>query len=125
MPEGHDAAIARPVFQPLSTDALQRRLETHTRDYPRDAAGQLDLQMLQFVQERPVPDFAALSSLASEDRDMIAAGDVTVEIDAEPCRLAERLNSALLHQFAPQRVGKCFTDLDAAAYSRRIRPSGR
>src|SRR5204862_292258 len=73
MPEGHDALTARPTFQPLSTDALQRRLETRARDYPRDAAGQLDLQMLQFVQERPVPDLAALSSLASEDRDMIAA----------------------------------------------------
>ena len=55
------------------------------------------------------------------DRDMVAAGDMAVEEHAEQSGFANKLDSALFHQFALQRVAKCFADLDAAA---RQMPAG-
>jgi len=56
----------------ISSDALQNRLETRVRDFPRDAAGQLDWQLFNFVQDRPTPDMVTLAGLPAEDRELVA-----------------------------------------------------
>jgi hypothetical protein len=48
--------------------ALETKLGQAVRDYPRDVAGQLDYQLLQFVEDRQTPEMSALGGLPDEDR---------------------------------------------------------
>jgi hypothetical protein len=70
-PEGHDVPQERTATVAIATDALQKRLATRIRDFPRDSAGHLDFQLMQFLQDRPAPDLAALASLPTEDREVL------------------------------------------------------
>jgi hypothetical protein len=47
---------------------------------------------------------------------MIAAGDVAVEEQAVQGRLSQEFNSPLFRQLAPERIAKCFANVDAAAW---------
>jgi hypothetical protein len=51
-----------------SSGILDQKFAQAIRDYPRDIAGQLNWQLLQFVEDRPTPDMAAVSGLPEEDR---------------------------------------------------------
>ena len=85
-----DAVATAPTTQPASPDAetasaktsakpqpaavpagLKTRLEQRVKDDPRDAACQLDYQILQFLLDEPVPQLAPLASLPSEDRELL------------------------------------------------------
>ena len=63
---------ASATFGRPGDDALSR-LESRARDYPQDAAAQLDYQLLQFLREESVPDLAPLAPLAAEDRELLTA----------------------------------------------------
>jgi hypothetical protein len=56
-----------------AADDIDRKLARQIKDYPRDLASQLDYQLLMFLRDKPVPDLNALSSLPSEDRELITA----------------------------------------------------
>ncbi|HUB24720.1 MAG TPA: hypothetical protein VL992_04760, partial [Tepidisphaeraceae bacterium] len=56
-----------------SSDQLGRKLARHIQDYPKDLEGQLDYELLMFIQEQPVPDMTAMSGLSAEDREVLAA----------------------------------------------------
>ena len=59
---------------PISAnDELARKLAQHVKDYPQDAAGQLDFQLLHFARGESVPDMQTLAGLAPEDREVLAA----------------------------------------------------
>lgn len=53
--------------------ALRQRLTARVKDYPRDIANHLELQLLMFLTDQHVPDMTLLASLAPEDRELLAA----------------------------------------------------
>lgn len=53
--------------------ALASKLAENVKDDPRDAASQLDLQLLRFIHGDSTPDQAALANLPQEDRDTLNA----------------------------------------------------
>jgi hypothetical protein len=55
------------------TDLLHERLTRHIRDYPRDTAGHLEYQLLQFLRGEQVPQLSAIASLPVEDRELLVA----------------------------------------------------
>ena len=59
-------AVADP--DPLGTKFGQRM-----RDYPTDVSAHLDYQMLRFLRDEPVPQLDTISTLPSEDRDLLTA----------------------------------------------------
>jgi hypothetical protein len=62
-----------PAPQVSSSDLLEKRMLTRVKEYPRDVAGHLEYQLMQFVKDQPTPDLATLSSLPEEDRELVAA----------------------------------------------------
>jgi hypothetical protein len=54
-------------------DELEHRLRRQVREYPRDIAGHLEYQLLQFLHGEPVPQMSAITSLPAEDRELLAA----------------------------------------------------
>jgi len=81
VPEGHDHPDLPPQAQEasatqspvLSADLMERRLAQHLRDDPKDLEGQLDYELLLFIEGQPVPQMSALAGLRSEDREVLAA----------------------------------------------------
>ena len=55
------------------TFPLLQKLSARAREYPRDAAAQLDYQLLQFLREEPVPELGAIAALPAEDRELLTA----------------------------------------------------
>jgi hypothetical protein len=55
------------------SDALAQKIAKRVREYPRDVSGHLDYQLLRFLQDERVPDLNTISTLPSEDRELIAA----------------------------------------------------
>jgi hypothetical protein len=81
VPEGSDqgdsgseaqkaSAVQTPV---LSADEMERKLAQHLRDDPKDLEGQLDYELLLFIEGQPVPQMSALAGLRNEDREILAA----------------------------------------------------
>lgn len=66
-------AVAMVTQVAPSTDAFERSLLTRIRENPRDAAAQLDWQLLQFVRDKPAPDLATMAGLPEEDREVLSA----------------------------------------------------
>jgi hypothetical protein len=66
------APVSTSAATPAPADPLQQQLSTRVKDYPRDAAAQLDYQLLQFLRDESVPDLAPLSPLPAEDRELLA-----------------------------------------------------
>lgn len=64
---------AAPVTPAFSSDVLEKKLLTRVKEYPRDVAGHLEFQMMQFLKDEPTPDLATLSALPEEDRELVAA----------------------------------------------------
>src|SRR4029453_18300624 len=50
-----------------------QKIAKRVREYPRDVSGHLDYQLLRFLQDERVPDLNTISTLPSEDRELIAA----------------------------------------------------
>jgi hypothetical protein len=70
------AAGARSFATPQAagggvTDELVRKLTARIKDDPRDAAGHLDYQLLQFLLDEPVPQLSTISTLPAEDRELL------------------------------------------------------
>jgi hypothetical protein len=58
---------------PASSNALDERLGRLVKDYPRDVSAQFEYQLLQFLENQQVPQMQVLSSLPSEDRELLTA----------------------------------------------------
>ena len=56
---------------PATADLLQQQLTSRAKQYPQDAAAQLDYQLLQFLRDESVPDLAGVAPLAAEDRELL------------------------------------------------------
>lgn len=54
-------------------DPLGHKFAQRMRDYPNDVAAHLDYQMLRFLRDEPVPQLDTISTLPSEDRDLLTA----------------------------------------------------
>jgi hypothetical protein len=54
-------------------DSLESRITKRVKDYPRDLSANLDYQLLMFLREEPVPQLSAITSLPTEDRELISA----------------------------------------------------
>ena len=67
-----EAVPAAASMAPVGS-TIERRLAQRVRDYPKDLDGQLDFQLLLFIQGQPVPQPSSLSGLRSEDRELLSA----------------------------------------------------
>ncbi len=71
------AAPSTPAVAPSTpignSSELWQKLEKRIKEYPRDLSGHLDYQLLRFLLDDRVPDLAALSSLPTEDRELLAS----------------------------------------------------
>jgi hypothetical protein len=56
-----------------NASALDARIAKRVHDYPSDLSAQFDYQMMAFINDQPVPNLTTLSSLPTEDRDMLSA----------------------------------------------------
>jgi hypothetical protein len=87
-PAGDALAVATPAPAPavstetksasntsaaISTDALDQKLSRRAKDFPKDVSAQLEYQLLEFLRDEPTPQLAMLSSLPSEDRELVSA----------------------------------------------------
>jgi hypothetical protein len=70
VPESQDLPQAQPA---ASVDDLENRITKRMRDNPRDVASQLDYQLYQLLEDQPSPQLASISSLPSEDREVVSA----------------------------------------------------
>jgi hypothetical protein len=52
---------------------VERKLIQHVRDYPKDLEGQLDYELLLYIEGQPVPQMSTASGLREEDREILAA----------------------------------------------------
>jgi hypothetical protein len=66
------AASAR-ISPAVSAEQLEHKLAQHVRDYPKDLEGQMDYEMMLFIEGQPVPQMSAMSGLRGEDRDILSA----------------------------------------------------
>jgi hypothetical protein len=81
LPEGSDqpdavsgAQKASATESPIwNADQMERKIAQHLRDDPKDLEGQLDYEMLLFIEGQPVPQMSALAGLRSEDREILSA----------------------------------------------------
>jgi hypothetical protein len=64
---------ASNVSATVSTDALDQKLSRRAKDFPKDVSAQLEYQLLEFLRDEPTPQLAMLSSLPSEDRELVSA----------------------------------------------------
>ncbi|HTL30730.1 MAG TPA: hypothetical protein VL282_15980, partial [Tepidisphaeraceae bacterium] len=58
---------------PQNNSALDERLGRLVKDYPKDVSAQFEYQLLQFLENQQVPQMQVLSSLPSEDRELLTA----------------------------------------------------
>jgi hypothetical protein len=71
---GDQAVPASAAESPTYTaDEVERKLAAQVRDYPQDLEGQLDYELLLFIEGQPVPQMSALSGLRDEDRELLSA----------------------------------------------------
>ena len=52
---------------------MARQFAQQVKDYPQDVAGQLDWQLLQFLQGQSVPQLQTIAPLPGEDRELLTA----------------------------------------------------
>jgi len=64
------SAVDHPAWNP---DQTEHQIAQHLRDYPKDMEGQLDYELLMFVEGQPVPQLSALAGLRAEDREILTA----------------------------------------------------
>jgi hypothetical protein len=57
----------------VGSNALDERLSRLVKDYPKDVSAQFEYQLLQFLENQQVPEMQVLSSLNSEDKELICA----------------------------------------------------
>ena len=74
VPEGADqqAMPASASDAPVTADQAEHLAAQHLRDDPADLDGQLNYQLLMFVEGQPVPQMSALAGLRAEDRQVIS-----------------------------------------------------
>jgi hypothetical protein len=74
VPEGADqqAQPASASDAPVTADQAEHLAAQHLRDDPADLDGQLNYQLLMFVEGQPVPQMSALAGLRAEDRQVIS-----------------------------------------------------
>jgi hypothetical protein len=83
IPEGADGAAPAPAGDAVpasanesptyTADQIERKLAGQIRDYPQDLEGQLDYELLLFIEGQPVPQMSALTGLRAEDRELLSA----------------------------------------------------
>jgi hypothetical protein len=75
VPEGADqqAIPASATDAPMTADQAEHAAAQHLRDDPADLDGQLNYQLLMFVEGQPVPQMSALAGLRAEDREVISS----------------------------------------------------
>ena len=74
VPEGADGqAQAQQASAVWPADQIEHQLASRVRDQPRDLEGQLDYELLLFLEDQPVPQLDSISQLRPEDRDVLAA----------------------------------------------------
>lgn len=56
-----------------STDSFATKITQRAKDFPRDLSAQLDYQLLLFLQDQSVPELTSLTSLPTEDRELMSA----------------------------------------------------
>jgi hypothetical protein len=70
-------ATIEPAKPPAATggsiDSFDSKLSKRVKDYPRDISAHLDYQLWLFLRDQSVPQLQTLSSLPTEDREIIAA----------------------------------------------------
>jgi hypothetical protein len=64
------SAIESPTF---TADQVEHKLAQQLRDYPQDLEGQLDYELLMFIEGQPVPQMSAMSNMRAEDRELLSA----------------------------------------------------
>lgn len=57
----------------VTVEGMSSKLDKRVRDYPRDVSAHLDLQLMKFLLDEQVPDLASISSLPTEDRELVSA----------------------------------------------------
>ncbi len=68
----------RPYIAPKDPAAetgfgpVDQAIGKHLRDSPRDVWAHLDYQLAEFLKDKPVPQLAAMSNLAAEDRELLS-----------------------------------------------------
>ncbi len=72
------AIIAEPSAAPvvkdtLNADALSRKVAQNLRDNPSDVAAHLEHQLLRYLMDENVPDLNTISTLPTEDRELLTA----------------------------------------------------
>jgi hypothetical protein len=72
-PPSHAATTQNSGTVSDGLPSLTQRIDQQAHDQPRDAAAQLDSQLMMFVRNQPVPDENLLSNLPAEDRDVLSA----------------------------------------------------
>jgi hypothetical protein len=74
VPEGADNQVqAQQASAVWPADQIEHQLASRVRDQPRDLEGQLNYELLLFLEDQPVPQLEAISQLRPEDRDILAA----------------------------------------------------
>jgi len=85
----------------VSDNALSSRLVEHAQQFPNDLAGQLDLQLMRFLREEPVPQLETLGGLAADDRELLSAvldalSNLRTGVRSDPNQLTSRKVRPLL-----------------------------
>ena len=70
---GLGGAEVRELQSGGSSDAWEQRIVQRVHDYPDDLEAQLNYELLEYLQERQVPDMATMASLAPEDHEVLSA----------------------------------------------------
>jgi hypothetical protein len=73
-PPAAETAAAKAVAKPqtaVSANDLLQTLSRRIKDDPRDTAGHLNYQLLQFLLDEQVPDLQSIASLPAEDREVL------------------------------------------------------
>lgn len=66
-------AAEQPAAEAAAVDTLAGRIEKAAKEAPGDLSAQLDLQLLKFLKNDPVPSTDALNALQGEDREVLSA----------------------------------------------------
>ena len=69
-PQNRAAALAPAAG---SIEAFEAKLAKRVADYPRDLSAQLEYQLWLYLRDQPVPQLSTISTLPSEDREVLTA----------------------------------------------------
>jgi hypothetical protein len=56
-----------------SVETIESRVTKRMKEYPRDVSANLDYQLMLFLRDEPVPQLSSLTTLPTEDRELVSA----------------------------------------------------